>query len=81
VVQIFGPSKDVPPTVEEAIRRANTRDDVKVIWMQEGIMNDEAAERAEEAGLIVIQDKCMHREYMRLVEQAREIPPVISLNL
>jgi hypothetical protein len=49
--------------------------------MQEGIMNDEAAERAEEAGLIVIQDKCMHREYMRLVEQAREIPPVISLNL
>lgn len=81
VVQIFRPSKDVPPIVEEAIQRAKTRGDVKVIWMQEGIRNDEAAKRAEEAGLIVIQDKCMYKEYMRLIEKAREIPPVTSLNL
>jgi Predicted CoA-binding protein len=81
VVQVFRPSKDVPPIVEEAIQRAKTRGDVKVIWMQEGIRNDEAAKRAEEAGLIVIQDKCMYREYMRLIEKAREIPPVTSLNL
>ena len=81
VVQIFRPSKDVPPIVDEAIERARTRGDVKVIWMQEGIRNDEAAKKAEEAGLIVIQDKCMYREYMRLIEKVKNPPPVTSLNI
>ncbi len=81
VVQIFRPSKDVPPIVDEAIKRAKERGDVKVIWMQDGIRNDEAARKAQENGLIVIQDKCMYREYMRLIEKAKEIPPVTSLNL
>ncbi|MGC9105858.1 MAG: CoA-binding protein [Thermoprotei archaeon] len=81
VVQIFRPSKDVPPIVDEAIKRARERGDVKVVWMQEGIRNDEAARKAQENGLIVIQDKCMYREYMRLIEKAKEIPPVTSLNL
>lgn len=81
VVQIFRPSKDVPPIVDEAILRARTKGDVKVIWMQEGIRNDEAAKKAEEAGLIVIQDKCMYREYMRLIEKVKNPPPVTSLNI
>ena len=81
VVQIFRPSKDVPPIVDEAIERARIRGDVKVIWMQEGIRNDEAAKKAEEAGLIVIQDKCMYREYMRLIEKVKNPPPVTSLNI
>ncbi|MGB9756494.1 MAG: CoA-binding protein [Candidatus Bathyarchaeales archaeon] len=37
-----------------------------VVWMQLGIINEEAAEKAREAGLTVIMDKCMMREHKRL---------------
>lgn len=53
-VEIFLPSDQVPPIVDEAIKIG-----AKVIWMQEGVRNDAAAERAEAAGLQVVQDRCM----------------------
>lgn len=53
-VQIFLRSEDVPPVVQDAIAIG-----AKVIWMQEGVRNEQAAVRAEEAGLRVIQDRCM----------------------
>jgi len=53
-VEIFLRSEDVPPVVEQAIQIG-----AKVIWMQEGVRNDTAAKRAEEAGLLVVQDRCM----------------------
>lgn len=53
-VQIFLHSEDVPPVVEQAIQIG-----AKVVWMQEGVRNDEAAKRAEAAGLQVVQDRCM----------------------
>ncbi|MFB6186691.1 MAG: CoA-binding protein, partial [Halobacteriaceae archaeon] len=52
----------VPGIVDEALER----DDVKVIWMQLGISHDEAANRAENAGLSVVQDRCLKVEYNRL---------------
>ena len=62
VVDIFRKSEDVPPVVEEAIQRG-----AKVIWMQEGIANPEAASIAEKAGLQVVMDRCMKKEHQRLL--------------
>jgi len=63
VVQIFRPSEDVPPIIDEAIVTGKP----KVIWMQLGIRNDEAARRAEAAGMKVVQDRCMGVEHLRLI--------------
>ena len=63
IVEIFRPSEEVPDIVDEALER----DDVKAIWMQLGIRNDDAAKRAEATGLSVVQDHCMKVEHGLLV--------------
>jgi hypothetical protein len=63
VVDIFRRPEDVPPIVEEAIRRG-----AKVVWMQEGIVHEEAAARARRAGLKVIMDRCMKRDHQSLLK-------------
>ena len=65
VVQLFRKSEDVPPFVDEAIAIG-----AKVIWMQEGIWNEEAARKAEAAGVTVVMDRCMRSEHRRLVGPA-----------
>lgn len=66
MVQIFRPSEAVPPIVDEALKTK-----AKVIWMQLGIRNEEAAEKARMAGRIVIQDRCMMVEHRRLFKTDR----------
>ena len=61
VVDIFRRSEAVPPVVDEAIAIK-----AKVVWMQEGIINEEAAAKAKEAGIEVVMDKCMKKEYVRI---------------
>ncbi len=65
VVDIFRPSEDVPPIVDEAIHGP-----AKVIWMQLGIENDAAARKAEAAGKIVVQNACMMIAHRKLVASA-----------
>ena len=62
VVQVFRKSEDVPPIVDEAIKIG-----AKVVWMQEGIINEEAAQKAREAGLQVVMNACMRATYKRLI--------------
>ncbi len=61
VVDIFRRSEDVPAIVEEAIKIK-----AKVVWMQLGIINELAAARAKEAGLLVVMDRCMRKEHLKL---------------
>ena len=62
VVDVFRPSEEVDGIVDETLER----DDVKAVWMQLGIEDDDAAQRAEDAGLQVVQDRCMKVEHGRL---------------
>lgn len=66
IVDIFRPSEEVPSIVEEAIKLKNRLGNPKVIWMQLGIVNEEAAKRAKEAGFKVVMDRCMMMEHKRL---------------
>lgn len=61
IVDIFRRSEAVPPVVDEAIAIK-----AKAVWMQEGIINEEAAEKARKAGIEVVMDKCTKKEYMRV---------------
>jgi predicted CoA-binding protein len=64
IVDVFRRAEDVPPVVESAIRVG-----ARVLWMQLGIENAEAAERARAAGLIVVEDACVLVEHRRRVKQ------------
>ena len=64
MVDIFRKSEDVPPIVAEAIQRS-----AKVVWMQEGVVHQEAGEKAEKAGLKVLMDCCIKKEHQRLINQ------------
>ncbi|HET6596121.1 MAG TPA: CoA-binding protein [Anaerolineales bacterium] len=62
VVQVFRKPEDVPPVVDSAIKAG-----AKVVWMQEGIVNEEAAQKARQAGLQVVMDACMRVTHRRLI--------------
>lgn len=64
IVEVFRPREEVPGIVDAAIERG----DARVVWMQIGIEHPDAAARAEEAGLQVVQDRCMRVEHRRLLD-------------
>ncbi|MCP4390185.1 MAG: CoA-binding protein [Gammaproteobacteria bacterium] len=61
IVDLFQRIERVPPFVEQAIEIG-----AKVVWMQLGIVHEEAAQKARDAGLEVVMDRCMKIEYARL---------------
>ena len=61
IVNIFRRSEFVPPIVEDAIRLG-----ARAVWMQEGVIHEQAAASARAAGLIVVMDRCILKEHLRL---------------
>jgi predicted CoA-binding protein len=66
VVDVFRPSDEVAGIVDQVLDRRADRGDVRGLWLQLGIRDDEAAARAEAAGVTVVQDRCMKVEHRRL---------------
>lgn len=60
IVNIFRRPEAVPEIVEQAIQL-----DVPAIWMQEGVVHQQAAQKAREAGIFVVMDRCILKEHMR----------------
>jgi len=63
IVDVFRRSEAVPEVVDAAIRAG-----ARAVWMQEGVVHEEAAARARRAGLLVVQDSCILREHHRLLK-------------
>ncbi len=60
VVDIFRRPQFVPEVVEQAIQRK-----IPAIWMQEGVIHEQAAEKARQVGILVVMDRCMLKEHRR----------------
>ena len=61
IVNVFRRSEFVPEVVEQAIQLK-----VTAIWMQEGVLHEAAAEKARQAGIFVVMNRCILKEHMRL---------------
>jgi uncharacterized protein len=64
IVDVFRSAEHVPAIVESCIKLG-----IKKLWLQEGIINEEAAQRAKEAGITVVMNRCMWRDHMQLCKQ------------
>lgn len=66
VVNVFRASRFVPEIVEETIRLK-----IPYLWLQQGVCDEQAARRAEAAGVKVVMDRCMYQEHAACVEASR----------
>lgn len=66
IVNIFRPSAEALPVVEQAVQLRKLHGTPYVVWMQLGITNEQAAEIAKKAGITVVMNKCMMQEHKNL---------------
>jgi hypothetical protein len=63
IVDIFRRPSRVPEVIDDVLQKEG----IRCIWMQEGVVNPEAAKKAEDAGLPVVMDRCILKEMARLL--------------
>lgn len=63
VVLVFRRSEEALEPVRDAVARKRERGDIYVVWLQQGIKNEEARKLAEENEILFVQDRCMYHEY------------------
>ena len=76
IVNIFRPSKQVSPIVDEVIKMRKRGGSPNVVWTQLGIVDFEAAARAESMGLAVVMDRCIlieHQRIKRMIDPSKQI--------
>lgn len=61
IVEVFRAPDQVPAIVESCIKLG-----IKKLWLQDGVINEAAALRAQQAGITVVMDRCMYRDYVQL---------------
>jgi predicted CoA-binding protein len=66
IVDIFRKPENIPPVVEQVIALKAMFGRVFVVWLQLGILNEQAAEAARKVGLVVVMDKCLMVEHQHL---------------
>ena len=62
LVDVFRRSEAVPPVVDAALAGG-----AGAIWLQEGVVHEEAAAKARQSGAEVVQDRCIYKEWLRLM--------------
>lgn len=63
LVDVFRASEHVGPIIDACIELG-----IKAIWLQDGVINEPAAEKAVAAGITVIMDRCIYRDYLQLID-------------
>jgi len=63
LVDVFRAPEHAGPIVDACIELG-----IKVIWLQDGVINEAAAEKAKAAGITVIMDRCIYRDYLQLID-------------
>ncbi len=66
IVDVFRKAEDVPPIVDQVIELKMKVGRPFVVWMQLGIVNEQAAESLRHSGLVVVMDKCLMSEHQHL---------------
>jgi hypothetical protein len=64
ILNVFRPSEQAYDVVKEAVERHNKRGDIKLIWLQLGIVSEEGKKLALENGIEFIQNRCMYVEFI-----------------
>jgi len=73
IVDVFRPSKEIPPVAEEAVKIG-----AKVFWLQYGIENDEAKKTVESKNIFYVSNKCIKQEYQRLFLKVSPVFPALK---
>lgn len=66
LVDVFRAPEHIAPVIDACIARG-----VKAVWLQDGVVNEAEARRAQDAGIMVIMDRCIYRDYIQLIARSR----------